>query len=234
MADHIHEPDDGFHEIQLSGKQLVFLFMATTVISVVIFLCGVLVGRQVSAEGIGAAAGLVASAEEPAPAADALVPEQIDPPATPPEGDLRYRARLEGASSPETLKPRVEDSEPVTELPNPVPETTPEATAPPDPPPPAAEPAATKPEPETPRSADGPQPGVWAVQVISLSDRAGAARIVQRLQSKGYPAFLVAPASGGPAKLYKVQVGRYGDRSAAQKVEARLKKEEQFDTWIVR
>ena len=24
--------DDGFHEIQLSGKQLVFLFMATTVV----------------------------------------------------------------------------------------------------------------------------------------------------------------------------------------------------------
>ena len=39
--------DDGFHEIQLNGKQLVFLFMAVTVVSVVIFLCGVLVGRGV-------------------------------------------------------------------------------------------------------------------------------------------------------------------------------------------
>ena len=37
--------DDGFHEIQLNGKQLVFLFMAATVVSVVIFLFGVLVGR---------------------------------------------------------------------------------------------------------------------------------------------------------------------------------------------
>ena len=45
MAHEIH--DDGFHEIQLSGKQLVFLFMATTVVSIVIFLCGVLVGRGV-------------------------------------------------------------------------------------------------------------------------------------------------------------------------------------------
>ncbi len=33
--------EDGFHEIQLNGKQLVFLFMAATVVSVVIFLCGV-------------------------------------------------------------------------------------------------------------------------------------------------------------------------------------------------
>src|SRR5262249_56890767 len=42
--------DEGFHEIQLNGKQLVFLFMAATVVSVVIFLCGVLVGRGVRAE----------------------------------------------------------------------------------------------------------------------------------------------------------------------------------------
>jgi hypothetical protein len=34
-----HPTDDGFHEIQLNGKQLVFLFMAATVVSVVIFLC---------------------------------------------------------------------------------------------------------------------------------------------------------------------------------------------------
>ena len=38
MAELTHEsPDDAFHEIQLSGKQLVFLFMATTVVAVVIF-----------------------------------------------------------------------------------------------------------------------------------------------------------------------------------------------------
>ena len=45
-----HTQDDGFHEIQLNGKQLVFLFMAATVVSVVIFLCGVLVGRGVRVE----------------------------------------------------------------------------------------------------------------------------------------------------------------------------------------
>lgn len=53
--------DDGFHEIQLSGKQLVFLFMATTVVSIVIFLCGVLVGRGVPRET--EASGMAADAE---------------------------------------------------------------------------------------------------------------------------------------------------------------------------
>ena len=40
-------PDQEVHEIQLNGKQLVFMFMAATVVSVVIFLCGVMVGRGV-------------------------------------------------------------------------------------------------------------------------------------------------------------------------------------------
>src|SRR5204862_219851 len=39
--------DEGLHEIQLNGKQLVFLFMASTIVAVVIFLCGVMVGRGV-------------------------------------------------------------------------------------------------------------------------------------------------------------------------------------------
>ena len=57
--------DDGFHEIQLNGKQLVFLFMATTVVSVVIFLWGVLVGRGVRAQQ-GPAMGMLAVVAVPA------------------------------------------------------------------------------------------------------------------------------------------------------------------------
>jgi cell division septation protein DedD len=64
--------DDGFHEIQLNGKQLVFLFMAATVVSVVIFLCGVLVGRSVRTQREALAdppVGTVADATpQPAPA----------------------------------------------------------------------------------------------------------------------------------------------------------------------
>ena len=40
-------PDQEVHEIQLNGKQLVFMFGAATMVSVVIFLCGVMVGRGV-------------------------------------------------------------------------------------------------------------------------------------------------------------------------------------------
>ena len=59
--------DEGFREIQLNGKQLIFLFMAVTVVLVVTFLFGVLVGRGVR-EGGGApeiASGDIASDPRP-------------------------------------------------------------------------------------------------------------------------------------------------------------------------
>src|SRR5207245_7860274 len=97
-----HTQDDGFHEIQLNGKQLVFLFMAATVVSVVIFLCGVLVGRGVRVErGAAQEAALAASAGETTPqvtAAPAPAPAGSDPTAAAPPpavDDLTYFNRLE-------------------------------------------------------------------------------------------------------------------------------------------
>src|SRR5205823_4098724 len=98
-----HTQDDGFHEIQLNGKQLVFLFMAATVVSVVIFLCGVLVGRGVKTERAvsSADAAAVAAVAEPAPPPAAVTASPVagsDPTtAAPPPavGDLTYFNRLE-------------------------------------------------------------------------------------------------------------------------------------------
>ena len=97
-----HTQDDGFHEIQLNGKQLVFLFMAATVVSVVIFLCGVLVGRGVRAERStdADAAGLSAAAEPTpqAPPRPPTLPAGSDPTAAaapPAADDLSYFDRLE-------------------------------------------------------------------------------------------------------------------------------------------
>lgn len=232
MADLTHDtPDDAFHEIQLSGKQLVFLFMATTVISVVIFITGVLVGRSVQAESLVADPELAAAAAaEPPPVPETLVTQDAPegPRADEAEG-LDYSKRLEGSKPEVKLKAPEEDTVPVPDVPTP----RAEASAPP------VEPQAPETRPlekaaVAPSSIAGPRPGTWAVQVSSLRDRNAANQLVQRLRSKGYPAFLVAPTPGAPLQLHKVQVGRYGDRAEAQKVDARLKKEEQFDTWIVR
>jgi cell division septation protein DedD len=85
-----------------------------------------------------------------------------------------------------------------------------------------------------PSSQGGARPGVWAVQVVALSDRTAANAVVQRLSAKGYPAFLVTPQAGVPVQTYKVQVGRFSDRSEAEQIKNRLKKEEQFEPIIRR
>src|SRR5262245_14813203 len=109
--------DEGFHEIQLNGKQVVFLFMAATVVSVVIFLCGVLVGRGVRADRTlmtdAAPANDVVETTPPAPVqpapAPTPTPTAADPRvAAPPPGvdDLSYFNRLETKTPPrEQLKP---------------------------------------------------------------------------------------------------------------------------------
>jgi len=212
--------EDGFHEIQLSGKQLVFLFMVTTVISVVIFLCGVLVGRSVKGDTVNAADPLIAGAQ-PAPVASEG-PAPTTPPATAHEGGLSYAHRLENE------KPVKDELKPSSEAKPPASETKPAAD-----PAPAPAPAPAPPAPMT-GSAAAARPGTWAVQVVALTDRSAANAVVQRLAGKGYPAFLVTPQAGAPVQNYKVQVGRYADRAEAEQIKNRLKKEEQFEPWILR
>ena len=208
--------DDAFHEIQLSGKQLVFLFMATTVVSVFIFLCGVLVGRGVRAEKAPETAEQSAVAPSPlvdAPPAQAgpVAAEPPPPAEAPASEDLSYHDRLqrEGATK-EQLKAPAESQ------PGPSERTTRPAPV-----------AAASPAP--PASQDG-----WVVQLIVLRNRGEASTIVQRLTSKGYPAFVVEPAPGAAVRAFKVQVGRYTDRREAEQAARRLEKEEQFKPWILR
>lgn len=232
--------DDGFHEIQLSGKQLVFLFMATTVVSVVIFLCGVLVGRGVRGEALSAAdraATPLSTGGANLSAANTPPPAPVDPPAPAEDRPLTYKDRLDGDKAvPETLKPRSEPEPAVTPD---APKTTPVESPAPRPEKTSAEtqprPTLTPAAPVSPApKMQSPQRGVWAVQVVALTDRAAATAVVQRLHAKGYPAFLVSPQSGAPVQNYKVQVGRFEDRSQAEQIAGRLKKEEQFQPWILR
>jgi len=238
--------DDGFHEIQLSGKQLVFLFMATTAVSVMIFLLGVLVGRDV--RGGHAAATTEAALTTPAPVA-APAPEPVkqqvaaqptpaaEPPSPPADDELTYRKRLESdGAAKETLKPQATSAR-ADVTPEPahpaasVPETPARATS-------KTAAAATTPTPATtpttPTASAGGRPGRWVVQLVALRDRAAAASIVQRLSARGFPAFIVNPASTTPNQVYKVQVGRYDDKNEAERVAKRLEKEEKFSPWISR
>jgi cell division protein FtsN len=235
----VQHADDGFHEIQLNGKQLVFLFMAATVASVVIFLCGVLVGRGVRAErgatvadalatSTGAGADTAPAPQQPATAPPAT-PAGSDPTSAappPPVDDLSYFSRLEKQKQPkEVLQPaperagRQEKSSPAAQKVAP-------AAPPSSPPPVPSQPPA---KPATP-AAD--QSGDYAVQVAALNARGEADTIARRLASKGYASYVVPPGNG--AVMYRVRVGHFKSRRDAEPVFEKLQKEEQFKPWITR
>lgn len=238
MAELTHESaEDGFHEIQLSGKQVGFLFMLTSSVLILVFLLGIQVGRGVRAErGEEPIDATPAANTTPAESNQASAPS--DAPAPVAEGELSYSKRLDENPPAETLKSK--PAEPVVPEPTPPPSST--ATAPPAAAgaaatPPSTPPATTSTPPAASRAAvnvpTAGRSGRWVVQVITLSNRAGAAEITQRLISKGYPAFLLMPSGGAPT-LYRVQIGRYADRGEADRVARRLAREEDFKPEVKR
>jgi cell division septation protein DedD len=241
--------DEAFHEIQLNGKQLVFLFMAATVVSVVIFLCGVLVGRGVKAQlGSGvenSPASTIAETTPTQPPTPAPAPAAGSDPTTvaappPPADDLTYFNRLEKSNAPaEQLKPSAERGPAPVERRN-----APVAAAPPAPPPTVAappKPAKEPPPAKEPVPAAAPvntassEPGGqgFAVQIAALNVRSEADAIAKRLSSKGYAAYVMTPANGSPS-VFRVRIGKFNTRHEAETIAARLQKEEQFKPWVTR
>jgi DedD protein len=216
--------DQNVREIQLNGKQLVFMFMTATVAAVVIFLCGVMVGRGVTTTRVSAAAAAVAA--EPT----------VDPTSTP---EPPTTTSVDAASSGEPLS-KQEDLKELTyakrlEAPEPPPEPAIESVPAPAPAiaetkveRPAAPPAASK------AVATGePKGNGFVVQVASLRSRDEADAIARRLSSKGYASFVTTPGASGP-RVFRVRVGKFAERGEAETVARRLEKEEQFKPWITR
>jgi cell division septation protein DedD len=206
--------DDGFHEIHLSGKQLVFLVMTATVTLVFTFLLGVLVGRQAGEREPG-----TAFAAGPPAVAHALPQsgEEVEPP-TPAElaDELSYHRRLQ------------DDAEPPEP---PAPQREPPAPAPRAAQPPRA-PAAAPPAAIASDVPTSGRPGRLVVQVFASKDLEPAVSLVRRLAANGHPAFLVPPEAGATLPMYRVQVGRYNDRRDAEEASRRIEKEVQIKPWI--
>ena len=213
---------DSNYGIQLNSKRLVFLFAGATVVSVVIFLCGVLVGRGVrverSADVDSAALSVPAepTAQAPAPSA-APTAAGSDPTAAaapPTADDLSYFDRLQ------TSNPR------------------PEQLKAPEQPAAAPKAAVSAPPPSAPARTgvaanNDPTRAGYTVQIAALNVQSEADAIADRLASKGYAAYVLSPASGTP-QIYRVRIGKFASRREAETMAAKLEKEEQFKPWVTR
>jgi cell division septation protein DedD len=245
-----HVQDDAFHEIQLNGKQLVFLFMVTTVVLAVAFLSGVFVGRGVRLERAGGVAeganspvttpDLVAAREAP-PAAAGSDPTAAPPP--PAVDELSYFSRLEKQGQPqEDLKPAAGNAAPApanaarAEKPRATPlpqKAAPVAFATPPAAPPASK-AAPAPDVSVDSSLAEPPGSGFVLQISALNERAPAELIARRLSAKGYAAYVTSPAAGAPARMYRVRIGKFKTRREAEAIAAKVEKEEQIKPWITR
>jgi cell division septation protein DedD len=228
--------------------------MAVTVVSVVIFLFGVLVGRgvregavaaEVASSEVAPDAGLAHTSDNtpaPASAGDATAPPHA-PKAeelsyserllrdTPPEENLKPSSAPQAAraQAPEAPAPIVQ--EPVVEKPvveKPPVQAPPAAAAPA---PPAGKPAAAA---AVAEASDPSGPG-FAVQVAAYRDRRDADTLAKQLAAKGYPAFVMDPVKGSSTALFRVRVGKYKTLKDAEAVGTRLQTSEQLtNAWIAR
>ena len=254
-----HPTEDGFHEIQLNGKQLVFLFMAATVVSVVIFLCGVLVGRGVRAERTVAQTAAINEAPDILPSAPASAPPAIqagaDPrDAAPPAPVDEKSSALTEEVLPDSAKAQkvppasAEPPAPTTgvakaeksERPGKSDRIVKADKAPEKPAPaprPIAEPvAASAKEPVPPPApvADAATPADgYAVQVAAVNGRTDADAIARRFSSKGYSAYVEQPPHG-TGTVFRVRIGTFKTKREAETIAAKLQKEEQIKPWVTR
>ena len=229
--------DEGVREIQLDGKQLVFLFMSATVVAVVIFLCGVMVGR-----GAPLRVGQGAETQDVGLDPTAKPPDSEDQDSAPDDGPVAAKEKLAydrllngGASQVDGLTPPSESPEPSPREPV----TTPRSPAASTSKPPAIAPPraanlqragpAAGAAPAAARSLAEPRGSGYVVQVAAVPKREEANNIARRLGTKGYPAFVTTSGSN-----FRVRVGKYPNRREAEAVANRLEREERIEPWVTR
>ena len=205
MANH------GPSEAAPSAKQLVFLVMMATVVAVIVFLCGVLVGR-------GAPVRRVAGSGATEAAPGGTGPVEFGVPEIAPDRQADPGSPLDALS----YFDRLSSIEPSSEtLVAPAGEVEPESGAVPSPPGPLAgvgEPAAA---------------AAFVVQITALRSGEEARAVAAGLVAKGYPAFVVDPTPGAPVAVFRVRVGPYVEQGAAETASDRLETEEQFTPFVI-
>ena len=207
------ERDDGGHyEVQLNNKQLIAFFVGTLAIAVVVFLCGVMIGRGVRDATLAASQNEISSGIS----SDTEVQSSRfrDAP------QLDYTERLAGESVQKTLQPVISESPEMT-----LAQVTQKNTKPANEEVNDALPAKELRE----KAVLGYNEGVFTIQVVALKTEDAAHSLLSRLKSKNYRAYLE---TGMDAGLHRVRVGRFETRAEAEKVARKLRTEEKFRPYI--
>ncbi len=210
-----------------SAKQLVFLAIMATVVAVIVFLCGVLVGRGVPARrtAMGTVSDVLPWGSAQVAIGGPEVPTSEDGETASPLVGLSYFERLNG------IEPVVEAVElqrvgqDASTTEGDAPEAAPAVAVTEGSVPPLTTPSAPE---ET-----GPAGGMFVLQVTALRERAEANQVAEGLVASGYLAFVVAPAADAPVAVFRVRVGPYADRAEAEAAGRRLEAEQRLKPWVI-
>lgn len=216
----------------LTYGQVFILLLGFCLASVVIFLLGLWVGRDLTERRL--------LEEEPV----VRVPLAVVTP-TPEEGqpeaaDVAFYQRLKQKAEERlivqapTAPPTVAEPQlPVAPSPAPSLQGWPTARAPQETRPPQRPTATSRPRftptvrvPARPQTEEWADAG-WTVQVTATTDAAEARALVQRLRSRGYDAYMVQAPTREGVTWYRVRVGRFSprDRAKAEELQRRLRSE---------
>lgn len=198
-----------------SARHLVLMFLAAVAVCAVFFSLGFVVGYNRSPSKSGIATENVSGSGN--------IPPTVNPPAggssqAASQGMETEKVSPGSASIPQPERPQPLPSQTVTATKAPA-RTAPRKTAPKKVA--RSKPAApqSRPSPATPSS-----PGShFAVQVMASRTNADAQNLVKLLKSHGYPAYVLTPQQAHARdKLYRVQVGPFSSRVAADATRDKL------------
>ena len=217
--------------MHLSDKQLVFGFMSATVVAVVVFLLGVLVGRGVQqAEGQMVGDGMTAALEvvPDGAAGEAPPADGAPPPVNAGTGTtgLSYPERLGKTPPAERLKPAPAEYRSRDAAPPEVPDN-------PLGPAPASPAASSTPAAAAPASVQAE--ATYKVQVAWVRRREDADAAVTWLKAKGYDAYVFVPPGGDDSGGFRVRIGAFKDKRQANVLAERLSREQKrYKPWVTR
>ena len=200
--------NQNFYEIQLSTPHLVLAFIGATVVGVMVFWLGIVVGRgQTGPSGADGWQAAVSAEDAVEEAYDFY--EAVNEPTVQPEVPGESLESGDEQQDPVSA-PRFESADPVDEKRAPVAVESPAGLT------------------ET----DSLLPNGWIVQVRSTPVKTDADSLQSALAESGLPAFVVSAEVSGQT-YYRVRVGPYRSKEEADIVEAKLLARSDVDTtWV--
>jgi len=210
---------DEYREMQISSGQLAAVILSLLALCVLIFYLGIRVGTKKATDD-AAAAALKAQASSAAPLNSVPAEQPISQPdltaSNPPAAETKTGLKtkpVETTSKPAETKaaPPVTKPKPLETKPAPKVETKPAAAE--------KKPAAveTKPKTEAMKAKNEAAPsGTFYIQAGAIDTRSGAESSAQKIEGLGFRAIVLNPFAGDKKTLYRVRVGPYETKEAAE------------------